>query len=138
MNEIEIKISSDYEEVVKVNDAVNDFLIKQGIEELIRNAFDICLTEALNNVIKHAYKEEKGKSIQVKVIKDENLVEVNIIDEGLPRTNLEIKKLDYNPNDLDSLPESGMGLFIIQQLMDELDYFSINGKNYFVLKKWLY
>ncbi|MEJ5352471.1 MAG: ATP-binding protein [Melioribacteraceae bacterium] len=138
MNEIEIKISSDYEEVVKVNDAVNDFLIKQGIEELIRNAFDICLTEALNNVIKHAYKEEKGKTIQVKVIKDENLVEVNIIDEGLPRTNLEIKKLDYNPNDLDSLPESGMGLFIIQQLMDELDYFSINGKNYFVLKKWLY
>lgn len=138
MNEIEIKISSDYEEVVKVNDAVNDFLIKQGIEELIRNAFDICLTEALNNVIKHAYKEEKGKSIQVKVIKDENLVEVNIIDEGLPRTNLEIKKLDYNPNDLESLPESGMGLFIIQQLMDELDYFSINGKNYFVLKKWLY
>ena len=138
MNEIDIKISSDYEEVVKVNDAVNDFLIKQGIEELIRNAFDICLTEALNNVIKHAYKEEKGKSIQVKVIKDENLVEVNIIDEGLPRTNLEIKKLDYDPNDLESLPESGMGLFIIQQLMDELDYFSINGKNYFVLKKWLY
>jgi len=138
VNEIDIKISSDYEEVVKVNDAVNDFLIKQGIEELIRNAFDICLTEALNNVIKHAYKEEKGKSIQVKVIKDENLVEVNIIDEGLPRTNLEIKKLDYDPNDLESLPESGMGLFIIQQLMDELDYFSINGKNYFVLKKWLY
>lgn len=138
MNELEINISSDYDEVVKVNEAVNDFLGKQGIEELIRNAFDICLTEALNNVIKHAYKEEKGKSIQVKVIKDVNFIEVNIIDEGMPRTNLEIKKLEYDPNDLNSLPESGMGLFIIQQLMDELDYFSINGKNYFVLKKWLY
>lgn len=138
MRELEINISSDYDEVVKVNNAVNDFLSKEGIEELIRNAFDICLTEALNNVIKHAYKEEKGKSIQVRVIKDKNFIEVNIIDEGIPRTNLEIKKLDYNPEDLNSLPESGMGLFIIQQLMDELDYFSINGKNYFVLKKWLY
>lgn len=138
MRELEINILSDYDEVVKVNNAVNDFLSKEGIEELIRNAFDICLTEALNNVIKHAYKEEKGKSIQVRVIKDKNFIEVNIIDEGIPRTNLEIKKLDYNPEDLNSLPESGMGLFIIQQLMDELDYFSINGKNYFVLKKWLY
>jgi len=138
VRELEINISSDYDEVVKVNNAVNDFLSKEGIEELIRNAFDICLTEALNNVIKHAYKEEKGKSIQVRVIKDKNFIEVNIIDEGIPRTNLEIKKLDYNPEDLNSLPESGMGLFIIQQLMDELDYFSINGKNYFVLKKWLY
>jgi len=138
VRELEINILSDYDEVVKVNNAVNDFLSKEGIEELIRNAFDICLTEALNNVIKHAYKEEKGKSIQVRVIKDKNFIEVNIIDEGIPRTNLEIKKLDYNPEDLNSLPESGMGLFIIQQLMDELDYFSINGKNYFVLKKWLY
>ncbi|MEG8990490.1 ATP-binding protein [Ignavibacteria bacterium 4148-Me] len=138
MSELEINISSDYDEVVKVNNAVNDFLSKEGIEELIRNAFDICLTEALNNVIKHAYKEEKGKSIQVRIIKDKNFIEVNIIDEGMPRTNLEIKKLDYDPEDLDSLPESGMGLFIIQQLMDELDYFSINGKNYFILKKWLY
>ncbi len=138
MSELEINISSDYDEVVKINNAVNNFLIKEGIEELIRNAFDICLTEALNNVIKHAYREEKGKPIHVRVKKDNNFIEVNIIDEGIPRTNLEIKKLDFDPNDLNSLPESGMGLFIIQQLMDELDYFSINRKNYFVLKKWLY
>jgi anti-sigma regulatory factor (Ser/Thr protein kinase) len=30
-----------------------------------------------------------------------------------------------------------MGLFIIKQLMDEMDYYSESGKNYFILKKWL-
>lgn len=138
MSELIINITSDYEEVVKVNEAVKNFLCKEKVEELIQNAFDICLTEALNNVIKHAYKGVKGKLIQVKILKENNFVEANIIDEGEPRTNLEIKNLDFNPEELESLPESGMGLFIIQQLMDELDYFSINGKNYFVLKKWLY
>ncbi|MEG8946270.1 ATP-binding protein [Rosettibacter firmus] len=137
MNEIEINITSDYDEVEKVSETVTKFLSDEGVEELIRNAFNICLTEALNNVIKHAYKGENGKLICVKVFKDKEFVEVNIIDEGLPRENLEIKNLDFNPEDLDSLPESGMGLYIIQQLMDELDYFSVNGKNYFILKKWL-
>ena len=27
---------------------------------------------------------------------------------------------------------------IIKQLMDEMNYYSINGKNYFTLKKWFY
>lgn len=138
MSEFGINIISDYDEVVKVNEAVNKFLLNEGTEEFIRNAFDICLTEALNNVIKHAYKGEKNKPIEVKILKESDLIEVEIIDEGLPRTNLEIKNLDYDPNNLDTLPESGMGLFIIKQLMDELDYFSVNGKNYFILKKWLY
>ncbi|MCX7798516.1 MAG: ATP-binding protein [Melioribacter sp.] len=138
MSEIVINITSDYDEVVKVNEAVKEFLLKEKVEELIQNAFDICLTEALNNVIKHAYKEVKGKFIQVIILKEKNYIEATIIDEGEPRKNLEIKNLDFNPENIDSLPESGMGLFIIKQLMDELDYFSINGKNYFILKKWLY
>lgn len=138
MSEFGINIISDYDEVVKVNEAVNNFLLREGTEEFIRNAFDICLTEALNNVIKHAYKGERDKTIEVKIFKEPNLIEVEIIDEGLPRTNLEIKNLDYDPTNLNSLPESGMGLYIIKQLMDDLDYFSVNGKNYFILKKWLY
>ncbi len=137
MNEIELNITSDYEEVEKVSDKITEFLTQEGIDELIRNAFNICLTEALNNVIKHSYKGEKGKLINVKVIKEKDFVEIYIIDEGIPRESLEIKNLDYDPEDLYNLPESGMGLFIIQQLMDELDYYSVNGKNYFILKKWL-
>lgn len=138
LKEFEINILSDYDNVAHVNDAVRDFLSNQGVESYILNAFDICLTEALNNIIKHAYKEENGREIIVKLRKDTKVVEVEIIDEGQPRTKFEIPNLDFDPQDINNLPESGMGLFIMNQLMDELKYENRDGKNYFLLKKWLY
>lgn len=138
MKNFEINILSDYDNVAQVNDAVRDFLVNQGVETYVLNAFDICLTEALNNIIKHAYKEEKGRNITVQIAKDTKTIEVEIIDEGEPRTKLEIPNLEFDPQDINNLPESGMGLFIMNQLMDELKYENRNGKNYFILKKWIY
>lgn len=138
MKNFEINILSEYDNVAQVNDAVRDFLVNQGVETYVLNAFDICLTEALNNIIKHAYKEEKGRNITVHIVKDTKTIEVEIIDEGEPRTKFEIPNLEFDPQDINNLPESGMGLFIMNQLMDELKYENRNGKNYFILKKWIY
>jgi serine/threonine-protein kinase RsbW len=112
-------------------------LKEDGVEEFVCNAFDICITEAVNNVIKHAYKGDSSKYVQVNVKREHEFVEIQIIDEGSPRSSFVIPDLDYDPSDINNLPESGMGLYIMSQLMDNLDYFSVNGKNYFTLKKYL-
>lgn len=138
MKEFEIKILSDYDKVSKVNSEVRSILEDEGIEPHILNAFEICIMESINNVIKHAYKGENNKSILVKLRTDKKLIELEIIDEGTPRTKFEIPDLDFDPKDINNLPESGMGLYIIKQLMDELKYESRNGKNHFILRKWLY
>ncbi len=137
MGDFSINILSDYNEVVKINESVREYLSKSGVEEYIYNAFDICITEAVNNVIKHAYKGEKNKPISVNVKRDINSIEVQIIDEGIPKSSFEVPELQFDPEDIQNLPESGMGLYIMNQLMDNLDYFSINGKNYFTMKKYL-
>jgi len=130
-------IISDYGSVALVNKQIRFFLELHGIEQHISNAVEICLTEALNNVIKHSYKSDNTKSIELIVKKDTNNFEIIIIDTGLPRENLVVTKLDFDPKDINNLPESGMGLYIIEQLMDEMKYFTKDGKNYFTLKKWL-
>jgi serine/threonine-protein kinase RsbW len=130
-------INSDYGNVALVNKRIRFFLEQHGIELHISNAIEICLTEALNNVIKHSYKGDNTKSIDLVVKKDTNYFEIIIIDTGLPRENLVVTKLDFDPKDINNLPESGMGLYIIEQLMDEMKYYMKEGKNYFTLKKWL-
>jgi serine/threonine-protein kinase RsbW len=130
-------IISDYENVAGVIQEIKKYLANENLEEHLCNAVDICLTEALNNVIKHSYCGNSSQPIEINVKKDLKYLEIEIVDIGLPRKNLVIKDLDFDPNDIDNLPESGMGLFIIKQLMDELDYGSKEGKNYFILKKWL-
>lgn len=43
--------------------------------------------------------------------------------------------LDFDPGDIQSLPESGMGLQIIHEIMDEVDYRSDAGVNRLSLMK---
>jgi serine/threonine-protein kinase RsbW len=130
-------ILSDYTNVGEVNKNIKAFLSANGVEQHICHAVDICLTEAINNVIKHSYKNDFTRNVEIQVSKDSNFFEIVIIDDGLSRKNLEIPQLQFDPNDINNLPEGGMGLYIIRQLMDELKYETREGKNYFSLKKWL-
>ncbi len=137
MTEANFSIASDYDQVIEVNKLIHSFLLKENVEMHVCNAVEICLTEALNNVIKHAYHGVTRYGIDINIRKNEKCLEIEIIDTGDPRTKLDVPKLDFDPNDIQNLPESGMGLYIIDQLMDEVNYITLNGKNFFTLKKWL-
>ncbi len=136
MTEANFSIASDYEQVVEVNKLIRTFLLKENIEMHLCNAVEICLNEALNNVIKHAYHNNAKNGIDINIRKNVKYLEIEIVDNGEPRTKFDTPSLDYDPGDIDNLPESGMGLYIIHQLMDEVNYITLNGKNYFTLKKW--
>jgi len=134
--ELNLNIISDYAAVPEISRSIRGFLLDQNVEDHICNAAEICLIEALNNVIKHAYLGDHTKTIDITVRKDNESLELRMIDEGKPRESLVVNELDFDPGDIQNLPEGGMGLFIIKQLMDEMNYYTINGKNYFTLKKW--
>ena len=127
-----------YDKVADLCISVRKFLLVNKIESHLCNGVEICLTEALNNVIKHAYKGEGPNKIEVDVTLNERILEIKILDQGTSRDSLVVKDLDFDPEDISSLPESGMGLFIIKQLMDEIEYYSLNGQNYFTLRKFLF
>lgn len=131
-------IASNYGEVIEINKSIREYLSGNKIETHVCNAVEICLTEALNNVIKHAYKGENTNQIEIVIRIITNQLEIDIIDEGSPRQNLIISELNFDPADIDNLPEGGMGLYIIKQLMDDLNYYSLNGKNFFTLRKQIY
>lgn len=137
LREQKFHINSDYGKVAELNSRVKLFLELDGLEDHLCNAVEICMTEALNNVIKHSYNNDSTKPIDVEVKKDSKYFEITIIDEGRKRENMVVKDLDFDPNDINNLPESGMGLFLIKQLMDEMKYYSKDGRNYFTIKKWL-
>jgi len=137
LTEQNFNIISDYGNVIEINQKIREYLTDSDLEEHLCNAVEICLTEALNNVIKHSYGGDNSKLIDINIKKDAKYLELEIIDTGTPRKNLVVNELDFDPSDIENLPEGGMGLFIIKQLMDEMSYYSEEGKNYFILKKWL-
>lgn len=128
-------IKSEYAEVTRFMSTVRVFLTSNDIPENVCSEIEMCLIEALNNVVKHSYKEKPGNTIEIKLDIDSSVVIITIKDNGLARTNLDKPKLEFDPDDINNLPESGMGLFIIDQVMDENNYSSKNGVNTFSMKK---
>lgn len=75
------------------------------------------LGEAFNNTVFHAYRGRPDGRVTIEVEPQGDLLEVRIIDEGITFD------LSAVPTpDLDELPESGMGLFIIRSFMDDVSY----------------
>lgn len=108
--------------------------IIENNEECLQD-IDLCLNEAIANVICHAYKNEPGHEIQVVVALYSHDIVIQIIDKGLknPKTNNpgEPEKVE----DIEALSESGRGLFLMHQLMDEVSYTTKDGKNTLLLRK---
>jgi anti-sigma regulatory factor (Ser/Thr protein kinase) len=79
------------------------------------SAFLVAVGEICNNVIKHAYRGESGRPIllALQVFADRFVVDVE--DEGVP-----YDPRGYTPPDLDTVPESGMGLFLVRSSVDEV------------------
>ncbi len=135
MTRREIKIFSIYEKVAEACYSLRDFCFKEKIEKKVCSELELCLTEALNNVIKHAYKEDPNKVIDITFTFDNSELTMMIEDSGSPRINIKEPELEYDPKDINSLPEGGMGLFIIKNLTDTSEYFTKEGKNIFLMKK---
>lgn len=111
------------------NTVVNDEIFLFNVE--------LCMNEAIANVINHAYHRNPGNLVEARVTLNEEHVFIQIIDTGdktpLPEPK---KELNYDLNDLDTLRDSGMGLFLMYQLMDEVSFGEEEGKNVLTMKKY--
>lgn len=137
MENVELKIESLYENVPFVCDKAKEFCMQCGMTENEAIKVMICMDEALNNVVKHSYKEQAGNEIEIVFSFAGNTIRIDIIDYGESRKGGIKSELKFDPDDIESLPEGGMGLFIIQRYMDATEYHSHNGKNVFTLFKKL-
>lgn len=128
-------INSEYKNVSSVCFIVKTFCEEHQLPEEQVREIELSLAEALNNIIKHSYKGVETNKIDIFIEYSNKTLTIKLTDYGEARKNLNKPVLEFDPNDIDSLPEGGMGLFIIEQLMDKNSYSSDGNKNTFTLVK---
>jgi len=130
---IRISIDSRLEDVALVGDAVSRICSEHAsLDEVAAYQLEVCVVEAVNNDIKHAYGWEETHSVEVVVRLYPDRVEFDICDEGksIPEDKIRTRPtMDFDPNDFQSVPTGGMGLYIIHEFMDSVRYDSKNGRN---------
>jgi len=103
--------------------------------EISKEAFlhlRLSVDEALTNGVKHGNKYDKNKNVWLNVLKDSDKVAFFIKDEGPGFSKEKFNELFGHPNE--TYKESGRGVFLISQLMDEVIYFN-QGRNLLMKKQ---
>ncbi|MDD3581542.1 MAG: ATP-binding protein [Desulfobacca sp.] len=90
----------------------------------------------MTNVVKHAYHCQPGHEVRVAVSIYPDRISFQIRDTGSRMRSLAQEPREFDHHNLPSVPETGMGLQIIQQIMDEVDYQTVDGINILTLQKY--
>lgn len=84
---------------------------------------ELCVVEALTNVIQHAYQGEAGHPVTLHVVITGEELEMRVHDEGRPMPDGLLERPEPDEaTEVDQLAESGRGVFLIRRIADRLDY----------------
>lgn len=112
-------------------DAIMARLARLGLPDQRAGDVRIALTEAVNNIVEHAYAGRAPGRVSVAARTRRDRLELCLCDRGraLPGEALPHPGLADLSGPVQSLPEGGFGWFLIWQLADTLDYRREGGEN---------
>ena len=138
--QIRFTIESNLKNVFLIGLAVNKISSYIGLNELESYRLELCVVEAVNNAIIHAYDKEAGNEVEVvfNIYPDRLVLDVYDTGKTMQGNLLEqkdISSLEFEPGNLDNIPEGGRGLAIMKEIMDSMDYKTEYGKNCLTMTK---
>lgn len=133
-NSFELK--NDLSELETLCQHLNKFGHVSGLSEACITDINICLDELFTNIVSYGFTDDLEHIIRFTINMDNNVLIVNIEDEGIPFNPLE-KKDPEIPADLIDVRIGGLGIHIVRKLMDDIRYKRERGKNKLTMKKFI-
>ena len=109
-------------------------LLPDWMDEPERDKVEIALAEALTNIVEHGYGHDSDENVRLRLLERPGALEIDLWDRGRPIPHGRLEQADettflFDPTDLQSLPEGGLGLALIKSAFDEVSYRSRDGVN---------
>ncbi|MAQ64487.1 hypothetical protein CL647_04120 [bacterium] len=129
-----IKTLSIISEIKKIRKEIESICKSHNMNHQIKLDLQLAVNEAQANIIEHAYLGDPSKYIYFNFAIYEDKLEIIIKDNGIPLKSDSIEK--KISNNLEKLEGSGLGLFLIYTLMDEINFSSTQTENKLKLVKY--
>ena len=135
MKDITVDATLDNLEVVQ--NFVSEELESQGCSMKVMMQIEIAVEEIYVNIVHYAYNPEIGKAtIRCEVTEDPMQVIIQFLDSGTPFDPLAKADPDITLS-AEERGIGGLGIFMVKQSMDEVNYEYKDGKNVLTIKKVL-
>jgi serine/threonine-protein kinase RsbW len=126
---LNLSIESKLSDVAMIGHAVRGVCASSPLDVEAYGEMEVCVVEAVNNAITHAYLSETGFRVDARITLHHDRISFEISDSGKAMEDYAPRTLEFDPEEIGSIPENGMGLFIVETIMDEVSYHSKDGRN---------
>ena len=131
-----IILANDIAEVSKLNGFIDEIGEAFSLSPDVIFNLNLVLEEAVVNVINYAYPKEEHESIYLSAKLHEGSIVLVLTDTGKEFDPTMAPEADITLS-AEERPIGGLGLFLIRQMMTEVRYERIDGKNVLTLEKKL-
>ncbi|MBL7959159.1 SpoIIE family protein phosphatase [bacterium] len=118
----ELKVPADMKYLADLRDFVVNIGRKNGFDDKVIGSLKLATDEAVTNIIRHAYRETPGRGfVTMRSIVKTSSLTIVLIDQGRTFDPRNAKAPDMKEY-IKIGKKGGLGIFMLQKLMDEIDY----------------
>ena len=131
-----LTLKNDVHEVAELSNFQKSFYEKMNLEKSLARQLRLAVEEAVVNVIEYAYPAGTEGNVEVTMMSDGHRLKVMIVDAGVPFDPTIEKKADTTLS-AEERRVGGLGIYLVRELMDSINYERVDGHNILTLKKEL-
>ena len=123
-----LTLKNDIQEVAKLNEFIKQTAERIGLDAATSYKVRLALEEAVVNVISYAYHKGTQGEVTVEMMFDGKHLRMVVADDGIPFDPTMTAKPDTTLS-IEDRPVGKMGILLMRELMDTINYERIDGKN---------
>jgi anti-sigma regulatory factor (Ser/Thr protein kinase) len=127
-------IENRIEELSSLAEQIDNLSEEWAISQALIMNINLVIEEAVSNIIFYAYNNNDKHEIKISISLENNRLTIKITDDGIPFNPLAQQQPDINLP-VGERPVGGLGIFLISQMMDEMNYARQKNQNILTLKK---
>ena len=129
-----LNLNNKVSEITKLNAFVKSATTALNMETGLANQIKLAVEEAVTNIIDYAYQNGTEGNISVTIEADESRIRFIITDSGAEFDPTSVSKADTTLS-VEERPIGGLGVFLVRNLMDSINYEHVDGKNVLRMEK---
>lgn len=134
--DLSMRVANDLKELVAIAERVDEFCSQHGIGPAVAYQVNLSLDELLTNTINYGYADDAPHEIRIDLRAEGGRLTIRIEDDA--------KRFDFTESDpakadttssLDDRSPGGLGIFLVHEMMDSVNYQWENNRNVVRLSK---
>ena len=130
---LEVSLANELREIAGVAAQIDEFCAAHDLQH-VAYAVNLAIDEILTNTISYGYEDDERHQIEIIVRVEAEALVVVIVDDSMPFDLALAPERDLEAS-LEDTPLGGLGLFLVHQMMDSVEYRREEGCNVVTLVK---